>query len=266
MWNHVRASVAFSLIAHSTLLALLLYLKPPQPPQISLPLEIELLPPQPAQTRPLSQSQPPPQSQTTTKLTPKTPHLSLSQLTPTPLNFDLRSTAPSSPQNQIIGDGWHNTDFGVQGGTFREIEHFSSYNRVLEEIRGMLEFPEVLALNGVSGTINARLHFKNTHCDWSRSTVFAGERHLRFYIDHILRKLCSFEIVNRLAFKDSQFLDLSFIFRLTHEPSSVVKQEAGDRIVGNVLRFKRSFRTPDLSNIDLDWLQRKARKAAFDDW
>ena len=131
--------------------------------------------------------------------------------------------------------------WGSSGGGFAYVEHTLSFTQLIEEVNGLLNYPYPLASRGFSGTINSRLHFKDSRCVWSKTRVEGAQPYLRVYILALLKKLCGLEKISRMRFPDGLTVDMSFAFILTDNPEGVVTPESLGSITGNVLMFTRIF-------------------------
>ncbi len=136
---------------------------------------------------------------------------------------------------------WRDEDWGKGGGDFGEIVNFMPYDRLREEIRGLLNYPGILARRGINGTVNTRLAFTHdSQCDWKKIKIDSHERHLRVYVLALLKKLCGFTVIKNMKMNSTQVIDLSFQFDLINETTPYSLQRDQDFIVGNVIAFRRT--------------------------
>jgi hypothetical protein len=125
----------------------------------------------------------------------------------------------------------------------------SELQRLAVELDGALTYPSVLSKRQISGTISARLYFKNKGgCDWKRTKVLPGQPYLRVYIFAVLKKVCSFEQIQTMTLLTSDHADLSFNFRLVKVGEQVTTPEMF--LTGNVLGFERQALR---SAFQVDW-------------
>ncbi len=136
---------------------------------------------------------------------------------------------------------WRTEDWGRGGGNFGEIVNFMQYDRLRQEIRGLLNYPGILARRGIHGTVNTRLAFTDqSQCDWKRIKIESHERYLRVYTLTMLKKLCAFTVIKNLYANREKIIDLSFQFDVINETTPAALQHPSDFIMGNVIAFRRT--------------------------
>jgi hypothetical protein len=140
---------------------------------------------------------------------------------------------------------WPSDSWGShQSGLLKETEHFIGYERVFQEIEGLLNYPGVLGDHDISGTFNVRLGFDDhSRCDWSRTSVTEANHYLKFYVLALLKKLCGLDFMEHMRFNSSTRLDINFNFVISGGlPRDY--DNTGDSIAGNVLLFRRTYVKP----------------------
>lgn len=161
--------------------------------------------------------------------------------------YSFRSGQLSEVDDWGSGGSEGQTAWGGKGDYMSETEYQAQYLRVMEAIKGMLSFPAALGQRDMQGVVNARLVFDgDSHCDWSRSWIKGANRYLSFYSLGVLKKACTLEAVQRQNFKRGQYLDISFSFLITEGVHSTEEQESLDRVLGNVILFRRTFAKSNL--------------------
>jgi hypothetical protein len=149
-----------------------------------------------------------------------------------------------NPERDALANGsseWPEDAWGRKGGDFGEVVNFLKYDRVREDIRGLLNYPYILARRNFSGTVNVRLLFTDqSACDWKRTQITSAERHLRIYILTLLKKLCALNTIKNLNAGRNDEIDLSFQFEIINEFTPQEQQQPGDFITGNVIAFRRT--------------------------
>lgn len=147
---------------------------------------------------------------------------------------DARGTSEWPPQSW----GAH------QGGILKETEFFISYDRLFQEIQGLLYYPGVLGQHGISGTFNVKLAFtEDSQCDWKRTTISQANHYLKFYVMALLKKLCGLEFLKHTHFDTTTRADLNFDFKIT-DGLPREYDNSPDSIVGNTLLFRREWVKP----------------------
>jgi hypothetical protein len=226
MSSSFRAPLALSIAIH-VLLGFALIMNSTKHPQPSPPLQIEIVERKPVPSSSAHRG-------SGKKSASGSRHgLSLSDLAPKAKGGTLGGSLTDSGETGPLAEEW-----GSSAGQFALVEHLNQYQRLFAEIQGLLYFPPVLGRRGISGTVNSHLVFdQNSHCDWSRTRVQGGDPYLRFYSLAVLKKLCSFTMLQSLRFK-AQTIDLSFDFELVE---STDQPAPPDQIISNVLSFHRAF-------------------------
>lgn len=140
---------------------------------------------------------------------------------------------------------WPPDSWGAhQGGILKETEFFISYERLFQEIQGMLNYPSVLGKHNISGTLNVRLGFNDqSQCDWTRTTISQANHYLKFYVMALLKKMCAMEFMQHMHFNTTTRADLNFDFKIT-DGLQRTYDNAPDSIVGNTLLFRREWVKP----------------------
>jgi hypothetical protein len=175
-------------------------------------------------------------------------------------SFDLSGNA--------LSDANSKGEWGEEGGdAFKHLASTGEFQRLAEEIEGLLYFPVPMRNRDLSGAISARLFFqKSGGCDWQRSTMPKGEVHFRVYVLALLKKVCAFERVAQLRLLTTDHVDLSFQFRFVSAREFVARPPFW--ITGNVLAFERQAQgSPirlnlgpiqlfdgDLAHVNFGWL------------
>jgi hypothetical protein len=170
----------------------------------------------------------------------KTAGNSLRSLSP---RFDLKSAVAAGEAARTADargtSEWQEEHWGVRGGSLKEMEHFVHYDQLMREIQGLLYYPNALGVRKISGTIHVRLYFtKDSKCDRRRTRAEGHHHYLKFFVLALIQKLCGFETIEHMGFKENQFVDLSFAFVLA-EREDRLDSEKRDAINGNVMRFER---------------------------
>jgi hypothetical protein len=158
---------------------------------------------------------------------------------------------PDSGNDLAIDDS---EQWGSRGGNFAEIENYNRYEKIQNDIEGLLEYPKPLGIRGIGGAVNARIHFsKNSKCDLTRLKVSAANRYLRLYVKSILLKVCRGSNLELQRFQPGQFVDLSFQFT-TIKVGTGDPPKSHDGIVGNVLAFERVYQGGQSGNVNLGFV------------
>lgn len=158
----------------------------------------------------------------------------------------------ANPGNDLAVDDAEK--WGSHGANFGEVENYSRYEKIQNDIEGLLEYPAPLGIRGIGGTVNARIHFaKNSKCDLPRLSVSATNRYLRIYVKSILFKICRGSNLELQHFQPGQFVDLSFQFT-TLGPGTGDPPKSHDGIIGNVLAFERVYQNGRSANVNLGFI------------
>lgn len=240
---HIRfiTAVAISLLLHGLSIYIFKVRNFPKP-EPTPPIAIELLETQTKESRTKNNSDRTSSISKSQKRSSKSSRNSLRAFSPQPAGIpDAKDGHTGDFTAGVENGGWQAEDWGVRGGEFKQVEHYVKYRRLFEEINNLLFYPGPLANHDIGGTVNVRLTFDSrSHCDWSRSRVGGAHPYLRFYVTALIKKLCAFETIEHMSFKEKQFVDLSFAFVIVSFGEVFAAQEKKQGIVSNVLMFYRS--------------------------
>ena len=131
-----------------------------------------------------------------------------------------------------------NSPWGAGSAHLKMIELYIPLDRLRLQTDGATHYPGVLAYHDITGDSSARLVIAHTGCDWRHTQVWASERHLRLYILHVLKKVCSLEDVKRIGTSQPINVDFAFSFRQTED--ALVKDSSALR--GNVIVVQRWYK------------------------
>jgi hypothetical protein len=233
----MRAFILFSLLLHALVAGLLMWRKAPQPiPEEKIEISIRELPKGDLNSRSAKSS-----------VRGRGKRISLSKLKPSwssVLEPGPNEGRSIDPEARGTGE-WPSNSWGAhQGGLLKEMEHYISYERVFQEIEGLLNYPGVLGQHDISGTFNVRLGFDdNSQCDWSRTSITEANHYLKFYVLALLKKLCGLDFMNRMRFNRATRIDINFNFVIS-DGLARDYDNAADSISGNVLLFRRTYVKP----------------------
>lgn len=239
----MRVFILLSVLLHALVAALFVWQKAPPLPPEKIEVSIRELP----RAHPNSHGTKPSPRTSKEKHGKGKGRISLSKLRPswsTVLEPGLNEGRLIDPDARGTSE-WPSDSWGAhQGGLLKELEYYISYERVFQEIEGLLNYPGVLGAHEISGTLNVRLGFDdNSQCDWSRTTVTEANHYLKFYVMALLKKLCGLDFMEHMRFNSSTRIDINFNFVISDGlPRSY--DNAEDSIVGNVLLFRRTYIKP----------------------
>lgn len=149
-----------------------------------------------------------------------------------------------NPERDALARGsseWPEGSWGSKMNLLGEVGHFLENDRVREEIRNMLNYPGALAMRNIEGHVEAQLYFTDdSKCDWKRTTITSGQPYLRIYILAMLKKLCTFTVVERMRADHRRTLDLTFQFDIVNEFTADWAKHDDDFVAGHVIGFRRT--------------------------
>lgn len=133
--------------------------------------------------------------------------------------------------------------WGAGSGTFDRVQDLVLMSKFQKKIDAMLFYPGVLARRKISGIVNTRIVLNSKgDCDWHRTQINAAEPHLRIYILHLLKKVCTENFARYTRKRELTNIDMSFHFEISEDRTSKELIETNQSVIGNVLVFYRQSR------------------------
>lgn len=233
-----------SVLFHAILLiAILPFVKKPEPQLVSLPFELELV----------ESKKPTVAEKQARDGLPSAKSLSLRGSSGQGLRRYLpssrlapaqdRAGAPNSNGDTYLQNPTQdnpNAPWGSGSQTFGRIVDYNLYRMLYNQIDGALFYPGVLSRHKIKGTVNARIVIAESgDCNWQKTQIRGEDPYLSLYVLDVLKNVCHANFKAYLGQKTLANADLSFRFDI-NENDEKDRSDKEKLIIGNTLLFYRN--------------------------